>query len=113
MKNINNEKECCGCGCCNTKEGGSMIDIMLAGAMAALALEAILGEDDMPNASPMDLLSPSDYKQMDAYLEKYFGPFRPYIDENYVALLIALSEYEDIDMGEKIKAHLIHNLTNN
>ena len=38
MKNINNEKECCGCGCCNKDETVSMMDKMLAGAMAAVAL---------------------------------------------------------------------------
>ena len=112
MKNINNEKECCGCGCCNRDENVSMMDKMLAGAMAAVALDALLGDADMPDASPMDLLSPSDYKKMDQYLDKHFGPFRECIDENYVALLMALSEYEEVDMGAKIKAHLLHNLTN-
>lgn len=112
MKNINSEKECCGCGCCNTKEDGSIMDMMLSGAMAMLALESVLGDADMPDASPMDLLSPSDYKKMDHYLDKHFGPFRECIDENYVALLMALSEFEEVDMGAKIKAHLLHNLTN-
>lgn len=112
MKNINNEKECCGCGCCNTKEGDSMMAKMLAGAMAAMTLEALLDDADMPDASPMDLLSPSDYQKMDRYLDVHFGPFREYIDENYVALLIALSEYEKVDIGAKIKAHLVHNLAN-
>lgn len=113
MENMKKENSCKGCGCCEKHdENESMMAKMLTGAMAVMALEALLDEADMPDASPMDLLSPSDYKKMDRYLDVHFGPFREAIDENYVALLLALSEYEKVDIGAKIKAHLIHNLTN-
>lgn len=113
MEDMKKENGCKGCGCCKKHdENESMMVKMLAGAITAVALEVLLDEADMPDAAPVDLLSPSDYEKMDRYLDVHFGPFREYIDENYVALLLALSEYEEVDIGAKIKAHLIHNVTN-
>lgn len=68
--------------------------------------------DDLPDAAPLDLLSKHAYQRMDAYLEKHYGPLREFIDENYVALLIALSQYEDVDMEARISAHIVHNIKN-
>lgn len=112
MKNINTNIGCHGCGCCKNADKDNLMASMMSEMLAAAAVAALLA-DDMPDASPMDLLSKNDYEQMDKYLNENYGPLRMYIDDNYVALLMALSEYEDIDMGEKIKAHLIHNLTQN
>lgn len=96
----------------NTEHEDSMIAKMLAGAMPAAALDSLIEMVDMPEASPMDLLSISDYQRMDKYLDRHFGPLREFIDENYVALLMAISAYEKVDFYAKIKAHLVHNLKN-
>lgn len=108
MENMNNmnKENCC-------KECCSMIDTMLSEMHAKAAIAALVDEivGDMPDASPMDLLSKNDYQRMDRYLEKNYGPLRQLIDENYVALLICLQEYEKVDFDARIKAHIVHNIT--
>lgn len=112
-KNINNENnKCKDCGCgCKTEGSPSLIDILLSGMLADVAIRGFVEAmtEDMPEAAPLDLLSKSDYQRMDTYLEKY-GPLREYIDENYVALLIALSQYEKVDFDAKIKLHIANNI---
>lgn len=111
MENMNNmNKENC---CCKERCGESMIEKMLAGMMASAAVAAMVDEitGDMPDASPMDLLTKRDYQRMDTYLEKHYGPLREFIDENYVALLMALQQYEKVDFDARIKAHIVHNIT--
>lgn len=105
----NTNKENCYCKeCCHD----SMIDKMLAGMLASAAIAAMVDEvtEDLPDASPMDLLTKKDYQRMDAYLEKHYGPLREFIDENYVALLMALQQYEKVDFDKRIKAHIVHNI---
>lgn len=115
-KNINSKeiknRDCC-CNSCKKEVTPDIMDMMLSGMLAGVALQALIdGLDDMPDAAPLDLLSKSDYKRMDAYLEKHYGPLRKYIDENYVALLMTLAQYEKIDFDAKIKAHIVHNIHN-
>ena len=62
---------------------------------------------DKPSA--MDLLSPSERAQMSTGLNAY-GCLRKYIDDEYVALLIALSQYEKVDFDTKIKLHIANNI---
>lgn len=115
-KNINNKektnKGCCNsCDSCKKEAAPDIMDIMLGGLLTGVAIQALMDElDDMPDAAPLDLLSKSDYKRMDAYLEKHYGPLREFIDENYVALLMTLSQYEKVDIEAKIKAHIVHNI---
>lgn len=114
-KNINNENnKCKDCGCgCKMEEIPSVIDILLSGMLADVAIRGFVEAmtDDMPEAAPLDLLSKSDYKRMDRYLEKNYGPLRQLIDENYVALLMCLQQYEKVDFDARIKAHIVHNIT--
>ena len=110
MENMNiNKEKCCRKECC----GESMIEKMLSGMMASAAIAAIVDEitGDLPDASPMDLLTKRDYQRMDNYLEKNYGPLREFIDENYVALLMSLAQYEKVDFDARIKAHIVHNIT--
>lgn len=115
-KNINNKEKiakdcCCSCDSHKNDEARDLMDLMLGGMLASAALQALIDEvDDMPDAAPLDLLSKSDYKRMDVYLEKHYGPLRKFIDENYVALLMTLSQYEKVDIDAKIKAHIVHNI---
>lgn len=121
-KNINNkninkaDKEKDRCKCCDSRKkeaAPDIMDMMLSGLLAGVALQALIDEvEDMPDAAPLDLLSKSDYERMDAYLEKHYGTLREYIDENYVALLMTLAQYEKVDFDAKIKAHIVHNIQN-
>ena len=111
MMNVNNkEKMSKDCSCCETQRE-DMMATMMASMLTSAALAALIAGDDMPDASPMDLLSKKDCKRMDAYLEKHYGPLREFIDENYVALLMSLAQYEKVDFDARIKAHIVHNIT--
>lgn len=68
-------------------------------------------KEKLPEASPLDLLSAEEYERMDAWLDKRYGPLRDYIDENYVALLLNLMEYEDINLEKKIFEHISNNIS--
>lgn len=89
-----------------------VLDAILVSLIADAALEADK-EANAPKASPLDLLSKSDYAKIDRYLDSNFGPFREYIDENYVALLFAIADYEEVDFYERIKAHIVANIAAN
>lgn len=94
----------------NTED--SILDQILGKLIMADMLEKMQEEArDLPEASPLDLLSRADCARMDEYLSTTFAPFRKYIDPNYVALLIALSEYEEVDITAKIREHILHNAT--
>lgn len=114
-KNMDKEsKGCCkSCDSCKKDDTPDIMGMMLSGVLAGVALQALIEElEDMPDAAPLDLLSKSDYQRMDAYLEKHYGALREFIDENYVALLMTLAQYEKVDFDAKIKAHIVHNIQN-
>lgn len=71
----------------------------------AAKLASIALERDLPNAAPVDLLTKAQYAELTEIINSY-GIYKCYIDENYVALLIAMSQYEKIDIKSKIHEHI-------
>lgn len=61
--------------------------------------------EQMPDACPLDLLTDDEAEQLQEIIDSY-GALSDIIDPHYVALLIALSQYERIDIDAKIKEHI-------
>ena len=92
--------------------GCSPLDALLILSIMGAVLDEVeeeLNEAPEDKPSAMDLLSKSERTQMAACLSAY-GCLREYIDDEYVALLIALSQYERIDIDAKVKEHIAKNI---
>lgn len=65
--------------------------------------------NEMPSACPLDLLTDIERKELQEIIDGY-ETLAEVIDPHYVALLIALSQYEDVDIYAKVNEHIIENL---